>query len=71
MPKRRQLIKKIADAAELAGLTWEFEREGGNHSVYELNGVMIPIGRHKDSDNSTARMIYKECESELGKDRWR
>ena len=46
-------------------------REGRNHSVYRLNGAMIPIGHHRELDKMLARKIFMECESELGKDWWR
>jgi len=46
MTKRRNLVKLIADAATAAGMTFEVVREGGNHSVYSLDGLRFPIARH-------------------------
>lgn len=72
MTTRRDVLKKITKAAKKADLSWEFVREGGNHSVYKLDGKVIPIGRHKgEVGNRYAEMIYRECETKLGKDWWK
>ncbi|WP_240505132.1 hypothetical protein [Nocardia mangyaensis] len=42
MTKRNDLLRKIGDAAKAAGLTWEVEREGGNHTIYKLGGEEDP-----------------------------
>jgi hypothetical protein len=36
------LVKKIAAQAKRSGVKWELSREGANHTVYALDGVMIP-----------------------------
>lgn len=46
-------------------------REGANHTVYSLDGLMIPIARHNEIDNQLAEIIYKECAAKLGRDWWR
>jgi hypothetical protein len=46
-------------------------RSGGSHDVYKLDGLMIPIGHHRDFDRGCAEMIYRECEAKLGKGWWR
>ncbi|CAM3284747.1 Type II toxin-antitoxin system HicA family toxin [Williamsia muralis] len=72
MTTRRDLLKKITKAAKQAGLSWEFVREGGNHSIYKLDGKQIAIGRHKgEVGNRYAETVYRECEDKLGKDWWR
>lgn len=71
MPKRTEVIKKISKAAAAAGLTFDFKREGGNHTIYNLDGDMIPIGRHRDFEPSYAVMVYRECENKLGKGWWK
>jgi hypothetical protein len=71
MPKRTEVIKKIENAAIGLGLTFELKRRGGNHDIFDLDGVMIPIGRHRDFTNRNAIDMYKECEAKLGKGWWR
>jgi hypothetical protein len=69
--KKRDVEKLIRRAAKKAGLTWVLDREGGNHEVYSLGGLMIPIPRHNEIDNRLAHAIYKECEPKLGEGWWR
>lgn len=71
MTSRKELIKKIEDAAKAAGIEWEYARPGGNHTIYKLGGVMIPVGNHRQFDEHYARTVYKECEVKLGKDWWK
>jgi hypothetical protein len=71
MTKRRDIIKTIKQAAKDAKLTFELAHEGSNHTVYNLDGLMIPIGRHNEIDNRMAAIIYKECAAKLGKDWWK
>jgi hypothetical protein len=46
-------------------------REGANHTVYSLDGLLIPIARHSEIDNQMAEIIYKECAAKLGRGWWR
>ena len=71
MPKRRDILKKITEAAKAKGVTFEFARKGGNHDIYKLDGAPIPVGRHRDFEESYAVMLYKECECKLGKGWWK
>jgi len=71
MTKRTEIIAKIEAAAKAKGMTFEFDRKGGNHDIYKLGGVMIPVGRHRDFGNSYAVMVYKECQIKLGKGWWK
>jgi alpha-L-fucosidase len=71
MTKRRDIIKTIAAEAKRRGFTFGVEREGANHTVYNLDGLMIPIGRHNDLDNQMAEIIYKEAAAKLGKRWWK
>lgn len=57
--------------AKVKNVVWELAREGANHTVYSLDGLMIPIARHNEIDNTMAQKIYKECEAKLGKGWWR
>lgn len=71
MPKRSEILKAITKAAAAKGMVFEFSRRGGNHDIYKLDGVMIPIGHHRDFEQSYAVMVYKECEPKLGKGWWK
>lgn len=68
--ERRLLIKKIAAAAKASGLAWEVDHEGGNHTIYALDGLMIPIPRHIEIGDRRAADIFKECEPKLGRREW-
>ena len=46
-------------------------REGANHTVYTLDGAMIPIPRHKELGEDLAVEIFKECQGAFGKGWWR
>lgn len=65
------MIKRIEKAAKQQGRSWTFENHGKKHDLYDLDGTMIPIPRHKEITEQMARIIWRECESELGKDWWR
>lgn len=69
--KRRDIIQVIAKAAKAQGLDWSLVREGGSHTMFSLDGLMIPIPRHNEVNEITSRGIYKECAEKLGKDWWR
>lgn len=71
MPKRAEIIKRITKAAEAKEMTFGFDRRGGNHDIYKLDGLSIPVGRHRDFDEDYAVMLYKECEPKLGKGWWK
>jgi hypothetical protein len=34
MPKRTEIIKRIATAAKAAGMKFEIKREGASHTIY-------------------------------------
>ena len=71
MTKRRDIIKIIATAAANQGLTFTITREGSRHTVYDLDGIKIPIARHNEIGNQMAEVIYKEAVAKLGKDWWK
>jgi hypothetical protein len=71
MPKRTEVVKKITQAAKANGMSFIVKREGGNHTIYSLDGAMIPVARHTEISNRDALGIYKECEVKLGKGWWR
>ena len=71
MPKTATVIRNIEKAARAAGLTFELQREGGNHSIYSLDGLIIPIPRHPSIDTYLELRIHKQCQPKLGKGWWR
>lgn len=71
MPKRTEIIKRIAKAAKAAEMTFEIKREGANHTIYSLDGLTIAIGRHNEFGHQYTEMIYKQCEPKLGKGWWK
>ncbi|MBD5453688.1 MAG: type II toxin-antitoxin system HicA family toxin [Lachnospiraceae bacterium] len=52
--KQRDLIKRLEDA----GFT--FERHGGNHDIYRRGSDIEKVPRHKEVNESLARMILKK-----------
>lgn len=71
MTKRADVIRTIGKAAKAAGVELAQGREGAKHTIYLIDGVMVPIPRHSEIDRYTAEAIYKECEPILGKGWWR
>lgn len=71
MPKRTEVIKKIRRAAQARGMLFAELREGASHTIYSLDGLMIPVGRHNELTNRYAEDVYRECEAKLGKGWWR
>ena len=71
MTQRREIIKRISKAAKAKGMSFDMKREGAKHTVFDLDGLMIPIARHNDIAEMTTQGIYKECEPKLGKGWWR
>ncbi len=52
-------------------MTFELARQGANHEVYSLDGLMIPIPRHREVGEGLTEAIYRECQDKLGKGWWR
>lgn len=69
--KRRILIRKIAKEAKRQDVSWRLHREGSKHSVYSLDDEIIPVPRHAEINELTARGILKQCEPKLGKGWWK
>lgn len=73
MTKRRDVLRKISEAADAKGVTWQ-QATGtgrGRHDKFMLGGQRVAIPRHVEINNITEQSIYKMCESELGEDWWR
>lgn len=71
MPQTAKVIETIENAAKQAGLTFQVLRQGGNHTIYSLDGLMIPVARHPSTDGYLEVRIYKQAEPKLGKGWWR
>lgn len=65
------MVKKIAIEAKRQGVDWMLARKGANHTVYTLDGTVVPIPRHGEIGERLAREIFKECQDVLGKGWWR
>ncbi|TQM16268.1 hypothetical protein [Pseudonocardia kunmingensis] len=71
MSKPRDIVKRISREAKRQNLDFALHREGANHTIYTLDGLKIPIPRHRDVNEMTTEGIYRECEQKLGKGWWR
>jgi hypothetical protein len=71
VPKRAEIISRIEKAAKAAELKFLLLREGAKHSIYDLDGVTIPIARHRELGQRYAEIIFKQCEAKLGRGWWR
>ena len=52
--KQKDLIKK------LESIGFKFLKHGGNHDIYERNGLKEPIPRHKEIPEALAKHILKK-----------
>ena len=68
--KKRDLVRQIANAALSKGLAFERARSG-THDIYPLDGLIVPIPRHRELGEGFADEIRKECEPKLGRGWWR
>lgn len=69
--KRVELLRRIGKAAREAGIPWTRLRTTGSHDVWECDGMRIPIPRHREINERTARGILRDLEEKLGDDWWR
>ena len=57
--KRRELERRLLE------LGWMFLREGGNHRIYSKRSQRpLPVPRHNEINEQTARAILREAEKE-------
>jgi hypothetical protein len=54
-------MRELQTLAKTRGLDFELVRHGANHDIYRLGELQIPIGRHPDIPEPTARRIIKEA----------
>lgn len=72
MTKKKDIIKHIERKAKTQGMKFiRAPRKGGNHDIWLLDGMMLPIPRHSEIPELTTIKIYRECEEKLGKDWWK
>lgn len=69
--RTREVIKRIRKAAKGKGLSFALDRNGSNHDVSTLDGLMIPVPRHSEVGNLFAEKVSKECEPKLGEGWWK
>lgn len=67
---RTALLKKIRTAAKLVGKPYDLTH-GGDHDRCRVGNTMVPIPRHSEINEHTARGICVDLENELGEDWWR
>jgi predicted RNA binding protein YcfA (HicA-like mRNA interferase family) len=68
--KRRDLIRKLRDAASDAKLEFTSLRNTGGHEVFSLDGLRIPIPNHREIAEGTARSILRQAAAKLGEEWW-
>jgi mRNA interferase HicA len=69
--KRRELLRRLADAAGEAGLAWELVRQGSSHELWRCGGALVTVPRHREINDLTALGICRALETELGEGWWR
>jgi hypothetical protein len=61
--KRTELLRRLADIAEVKDMTLTLVRHGANHDLYQLGGVRLTIARHSDIPEPLARRTIKDAEN--------
>ena len=69
--KRTELLKRIRGAAKAKDLIWSLRRQGAQHEIWELDGLEMPIPRHREINERLARAIMGDPAEKLGEDWWR
>jgi hypothetical protein len=69
--RTRDLVKRIKEAADALDAEWVLDRRGGNHDIYKLGGMTVPVPRHREIGERVAEDIFKECADVLGDGWWR
>lgn len=68
--KRRDLIKRIREAADAAGVEFVSLRNAGGHEVFSLGGLRIPVPNHREIAEGTAQSILRQAQLRLGEGWW-
>ncbi len=59
--KRGLLLKEMSMIARDAGFELRLLRDSGGHSVYVINGRRIPVPRHREVNERTAKAILNDA----------
>ena len=65
MPSKKKLEKDLKKLARSHGATFEFRRQGGKHEIWECEGLIVPIPRHREIAEGTARAIKRSLTDHL------
>ena len=57
-----QIMKKKELERRLTKYGWWLERHGGNHDIWTNSEFRVPIPRHREINERTAKSIIKEVE---------
>ncbi len=68
--RRRDLLKRIRQAAKEANVAFRLE-EGGNHTKLWLDNEWTTVPRHNQLDERLAAEIFKQVQGKLGEKWWR
>jgi hypothetical protein len=69
--RRRELLKRIREAAKASRLELKEIREGSNHTIFTLGGFQFAVPRHNEINEYTAQAIMRDLSDQLGEDWWR
>lgn len=67
--KRTEVVRSIKRAARVRGMDFVPRRAGGNHTIYDLDGMSIPIPNGTTVNGR--EHIFRQCQDKLGKGWWR
>ena len=68
--KRSELLRRIGRAAKGRNLAWTLRRQGAQHEIWELDGIAVPIPRHREINERLARAIMADLAEKLGEGWW-
>lgn len=68
--KRKQVLKRLHQAAREAGLSFEIV-ELTNHTGVIVGGKRSTLARHSEVDEVTVQKFFKQFEGVLGERWWR
>jgi hypothetical protein len=63
----RDIVKRIKREAKRRDLDFLPDHEGGNHTLYDLDGTMIPIPRHREIGEGLTRADLPRVPGQAGK----
>lgn len=59
--KRTRLEKQLKAIAKQKEVSLT-SREGGNHTIFNINGTRLPVPRHREIDERLAQQIIADAE---------